>query len=269
MPAEIVVHYEQETDEDRRITEGLGELELIRAREVICRHLPRDSQRVLDVGGATGVHARWLAGQGHVVHLVDPIARHVEAARGLATEGLQVSAELGDARSLRTGADTFDAALLFGPLYHLTERVHRVAALREAARVLKPSGLLFVAAISRFAALFHGLGNEFLFDPVFRAMVEHDLRDGQHRNPEHRTNWFTTAYFHHPDELTGEVSDGGFDVVELVGLEGLAGYLPQLAHRWDDPSAREAILYAARAVEREPTLLGLSPHLLCVARPRA
>jgi hypothetical protein len=135
--------------------------------------------------------------------------------------------------------------------------------------VLKPSGLLFVAAISRFAALFHGLGNEFLFDPVFRAMVEHDLRDGQHRNPEHRTNWFTTAYFHHPDELTGEVSDGGFDVVELVGLEGLAGYLPQLAHRWDDPSAREAILYAARAVEREPTLLGLSPHLLCVARPRA
>jgi hypothetical protein len=54
--------------------------------------------------------------------------------------------------------------------------------------------------------------------------------------------------------------------VELVGLEGLAGWLPHLADRWNDPEARELILYSARAVESEPSLLGLSAHLLAVAR---
>jgi hypothetical protein len=32
--------------------------------------------------------------------------------------------------------------------------------------------------------------------------------------------------------------------------------------------AEIVVHYAARAVEPEPTLLDLSPHLLCVARPR-
>ncbi|MEZ5410276.1 MAG: hypothetical protein R2761_19755 [Acidimicrobiales bacterium] len=36
--------------------------------------------------------------------------------------------------------------------------------------------------------------------------------------------------------------------------------------RWDDPAAREAILFAARAIETEPSLLGASPHLLMVAQ---
>jgi hypothetical protein len=36
--------------------------------------------------------------------------------------------------------------------------------------------------------------------------------------------------------------------------------------RWGDPASRETILESARAIESEPTLLGLSAHILCVAR---
>jgi hypothetical protein len=54
-------------------------------------------------------------------------------------------------------------------------------------------------------------------------------------------------------------------LVELVGLEGMPGWMPHLASSWDDPDRREAMLYAARAVESEPSLLGLSAHLLAVA----
>jgi ubiquinone/menaquinone biosynthesis C-methylase UbiE len=266
VPPEIIAHYTHDADEARRITEGFGELELVRTREIISRHLPDESQRVLDVGGAAGVHARWLAQGGHTVHVIDPVERHVRDARRLAEESLPVTAEVGDARALDIASESVDAVLLLGPLYHLTERADRIAALREAARVVHASGLVFVAAISRFASLFDGLGREFLFDPAFRSIVERDLRDGQHRNPEHRDHWFTTAFFHHPDDLAAEVSESGLELVELLGLEGLAAYLPHLAQRWDDPDARSAILYSARATEREPALLGLSAHLLCVAR---
>jgi hypothetical protein len=51
----------------------------------------------------------------------------------------------------------------------------------------------------------------------------------------------------------------------LCELEGLAVYLPELTDHWASAADRATILWAARAVESEPTLLGLSPHLLLVA----
>lgn len=267
-PDEIVQHYERETDEQQRLAQGLGQLELLRTREIVRRHLPPGPQRILDVGGGAGAHATWLAGDGHHAHLVDPVPRHVEQVRRRASAHGRVTAELGDARKLAAATASFDAVLLFGPLYHLTERADRIRALQEATRVVRPGGVVFAAAISRFASLFDGLAREFLFDPDFRPIVERDLREGQHRNPQHRPRWFTTAYFHHPDELRAELDHAGLEVVELAGIEGLAGWLPQLGRRWHNPADRDVILWSARLVEAEPSLLGLSSHLLAVARPR-
>jgi len=50
-----------------------------------------------------------------------------------------------------------------------------------------------------------------------------------------------------------------------AGIEGLAAYLPELEDNWENEADRDTILWAARAVESEPTLIGVSPHLLLVA----
>jgi len=50
------------------------------------------------------------------------------------------------------------------------------------------------------------------------------------------------------------------------GVEGPGWLLQDLDMRWANPGERERLLQAARAVEREPTLLGLHAHLLAVAR---
>ena len=264
---EIVRHYES-IEEGRRITEGLGQLELLRTREILGRFLPAAPSSILDVGGATGVHAAWLARMGHHVHVIDLMPHHVEAASQLRAPPGRVTAEVGDARSLPVADDQFDAVLLFGPLYHLTEKADRLRCWNEAKRVVRDGGYVFAAAISRFASLFDGLARGFLFDPAFRQIAQQDLRDGQHRNPTDMPYWFTTAYFHHPDDLHREAEASGVEVVEVLGVEGLAGWLPQLEDRWGTPEGREAILYAARSVESEPALLGLSAHLVAVTRRR-
>jgi SAM-dependent methyltransferase len=269
IPDEIFDHYEREVDESRRLLRGLNELELVRTREIVERHLPSGRLRVLDVGGGAGVHARWLAEAGHQVELIDPMPHHVAAANALASEGLSIEAHEGDARALTEPDRTYDVVLLLGPLYHLTERTDRVAAWHEALRVAQPGAPVIAAAISRFASLFSGLTFDVLFDPEFRAIVDQDLATGQHRNPGHVPEYFTTAYFHHPDEIAAEAADAGAEVVEVVGVEGLACWVRSLDDRWNDPTSREAILDSARAIEAEPTLLGLSAHLLCVARKPA
>ncbi len=261
----VIRHYEDEIREEDRIVSGLGRLELVRTQEILRRHLPAPPAEILDVGGATGVHAEWLAADGYRVHIVDLTPRHVEKVR--ADLGpLGVTAELGDARSLAAADASVDVVLLLGPLYHLVDRADRLLALREARRVVRPGGIVAVAAVNRFASLFEGLNHGFLFEPDFRAIVERDLLDGRHLNPEQHPHWFTTAFFHRPDELRSEIDDAGLDLVELVGVEGMAYWMLHLRDRWETDEGREAILFAARAVEAEPSLLGLSPHLIAVAR---
>ncbi len=154
--------------------------------------------------------------------------------------------------------------LLFGPLYHLTAEDERQQALGEARRVLRPGGRLLAMAISRFASLLDGLYAGWLDDPVFRPIVEQDLADGQHRNPDPagRPEFFTTAYYHTPAGLAAEISQAGFTGTGIYGVEGPGWPLRQ---QWADPRRREDILFAARAAEAEPSLTGFSHHLIAAA----
>jgi SAM-dependent methyltransferase len=257
----IAAHYAQGVELDR-MAGPTSRIEFARTKELVERYLPPAPASVLDVGGGPGVYAAWLADRGYRVHLVDPMPLHVERAR----ERGGFTAELGDARRLAQEDSSVDVVLVLGPLYHLTERADRLLALAEARRVVRTEGVVAVAAISRFASLLDGLVSGDLADPGFRAIVERDLAEGQHRNPGGRPEWFTTAFFHHPDELRREVADAGLTLEGIFGLEG-PGWL--VADLWDDPRGRENVLTAARAIEQEPALIGLSAHLLAVARRRA
>jgi 2-polyprenyl-3-methyl-5-hydroxy-6-metoxy-1,4-benzoquinol methylase len=265
IPTEILQHY-READENGRLRSGLGQLEFLRTQAIVRRHLPRRELRIADIGGATGVHAEWLAADGHNVHIFDVVLEHVQAAQLLATTSPRISAEIGDARQLPAPDDTFDAALLLGPLYHLPSRDDRVLALREAGRVVRPGGLVFVATISRFASLFDSLAKGFLFSQEGAEMIEQDLATGQHRNDANIPGWFTTAYFHRPEELSQECGDAGLDVLTVVGVEGMASWQSDLEDRWSDLADRQMIVESAEMIESEESLLGLSPHLIAVAQ---
>jgi SAM-dependent methyltransferase len=262
----IESHYGSGYERSRLFPAGNPSLEYVRSMELLGRLLPRPPARVLDVGGGPGTYAAPLAGRGYQVHLVDPVPLHVEQARQAAgadpADGF--TAALGDARKLSEPAESQDAVLLFGPLYHLTEAAHRRQALAEARRVLRPGGHLLAMAICRFASLLDGLYEGWLEDPGFRPIVDQDLLDGQHRNPDPvgRPEFFTTAYFHTPDDLTGEIERAGFAGVAVYGVEGPGWPLRQ---EWADPQRREQILFAARSVETQPSLIGFSDHLIAAA----
>src|SRR5207247_6861379 len=107
------------------------------------------------------------------------------------------SINLGDARRLDFDDGYADIVLLFGPLYHLVRKKERLKALAEARRVLKPGGLLFVAAISRFTSALDGCLRGFIRDPEFMKIIQQDLKNGQHRKPSNKPENFTTALFNH------------------------------------------------------------------------
>jgi SAM-dependent methyltransferase len=259
MDEEIRTYYGEGLERDR-LTQGYSRIEFARTKELLTRHLPPSPARVLDVGGGPGAYAVWLAEKGYDVRLVDAMPLHVQQAVELA-DGRFTAVE-GDARELDEPPTSYDAVLLLGPLYHLLERSDRFAALREAGRVLRPGGVLAAAAISRFASLLDGLLRGLLDDAGW-ALVERDLAEGRHLPPDRAL--FTTAYFHRPDELVGELEEAGFALQGLFGVEG-PGWVR--AETLDDGQTREDVIRVARAVEQEPAIIGASAHFLAIARWR-
>ncbi|HVE78933.1 MAG TPA: class I SAM-dependent methyltransferase, partial [Gemmatimonadaceae bacterium] len=238
-------------------------------QDVLRRVLPAPPATIADVGGGPGVYSRWLAELGYAVHLVDPVALHLEQARALAARAPAVAlagVHPADARALPLSDASVDAALLLGPLYHLPDRGDRIQALAEARRVVRPGGAVVAAVISRFASTLDGLRGGYLEDRAFAAIAAQDRIDGQHRNPTEHPGYFTTAYFHRAEEIAGEMDAAGLRPERLVAVEGPGWLLPDLDARLSDERRRTPLLEALAALEAEPSLLGVSAHLLAVAR---
>ena len=267
-PDDVIAYYETGV-EAARFNRGRGALEFERTKEIILRHLDAPAA-VADVGGAVGHYADWLANQGHRVELVDPAPSHVDLARERAGDPPRFGVHAADARELPFADASFDAVLLLGPLYHLRERDDRVRAVEEAARVCRPGGVVFAAAISRFAPLLAAVrAPGWLANEQIVANVRFETRTGQRAPADRRQSPFPDAYFHLPEELREELTSGGLHVDAIYGVEGPGSMAPDLDALWEDETVRARLLALASDAEGHPHLTPLSAHLLGVARKPA
>ena len=241
--------------------EGLVEREMhVRA---LSRWLPPGG-RVLDVGGGPGQWTIWLLRRGHRVVLGDLSPRMLEIARreltaaGVAAEDV---IEL-DARDLSRFADgSFDVVLSMGPLYHLTEAADRDTAVREAVRVLRPGGLLFATVMTRYA---WSLATLLESGAARLADIRRTLDDGVYRNPERGR--FTEAYLFRPEDITpyfesrGTATRGGIASQSFLHL--VQEQVAELRER--DPDAYEGLIQIAWGAAADPSILGISNHVMYV-----
>jgi SAM-dependent methyltransferase len=258
-------YYERGDERARLSARPVGQLEFERTKEIVLRHLPPAPAVVADVGGGPGAYALWLASLGHHVVHRDLMPLHVEQLREAAAGDPWIETAIGDARALDLADDSVDAVLLLGPLYHLDERPDRIRALSSSRRVLRPGGPLFAAAISRWSPRLDGILRKRIDEtvPAARELIDDVERTG-HMPPLSPVDF--TAYLHRPAQLREELAAGGFEVVDLVSVEGPASLLDDLGARLADSDGRQVVLETARALERVPELLGVGPHLLATGR---
>jgi SAM-dependent methyltransferase len=257
--------YYETYDEDERLWRpGQGDLVRLRTWDIFDRLLP-PRVRIADVGGGPGTHAAYLASAGHEVLLFDPVSRHVNAAeaRSAAQPEAPFHAEEADARELPLADASVDVVLLMGPLYHLIDPDDRLAALKEASRVLRPGGHLLAEAITRCAWVMDAARKRVL-DTAWDDF-EWNLRTGYTTDPSRVTDGDFWAYMHRPDEFAAELDGAGYADIRLLAVEGFAWLLDDLPGRMSDPSD---LLRAVRLTEAEPSMLGASAHLIGHARRR-
>lgn len=268
MNEDILNYYSRGLEKDRLFNTDGGILERIRTLDILDRHLPVPPATILDVGGGAGVYAFELAQRKYQVRLIDPVPLHIEQATEI-NESAPSPLEqiiLGDARKIPYDDGIADIVLFFGPLYHLTRKEERIQALKEANRVLKKEGLVFAVGISRFASLFDSLDQGYIEDDTFIEIIRQDLKNGQHRNITRKPGYFTTAFFHHPQELQEELHQAGFQSIKLLSIEGPAILINNTCNYLADPKLRDVILSFIREIESEPTLIGAGGHIMAIGR---
>jgi len=229
--------------------------------------LPPAPARVIDIGGGPGRYALSLAEKGYGVALVDLSEGNLAFARekawetGVKLEGVfqKNALDLPD-----FPAESFDAALLMGPLYHLWQESERLQALREAFRLLKPGGLIFASFISRFAAFRDGASKGFAWILEEPDTNEKLLTTGINEGEE---DGFTDAYFAHPDEVIPLGEAAGFETVIRMGCEGVVSghevYINALQGKdfeiWADLNYR---------IGKDPAAIGAADHILYIGRKK-
>ncbi|HEY64325.1 MAG TPA: methyltransferase domain-containing protein [Caldilineae bacterium] len=233
-------------------------------------HLPPPPAKVLDCGGGPGRYAIELARRGYEVTLFDLSAGCLQMARERAAEaGVTLAGyEQGTATDLaRFPDETFDAVLLMGPLYHLLGEKERRQALAEARRVLKPGGPLFAAFISRYAPLRYVAIREPTWPLEQPERLEMLLTTGI-LPPRGVEGPEFVAHFAHPTEVIPLCRGEGFEIVTVLGVEGLVSMIEEQVNALSG-EAWDAWVDLNYRVARDPSIHGCVEHLLVVAvKPR-
>lgn len=252
-------------------------------RQALLAYLPAAS-RVLDIGAGPGRYALELARAGHRVVIGDLSPCQLEAARARAAQagfplgapgaGIEEISML-DARDLGRYPDgSFDAVVALGPFYHLQDAADRARAAREAARVLRPGGLLFAAFMPRQFWLSLAL-HQFILDPRaeerhlarLEGLLDHGLLAGV-RSPQLRHSWFCR-----PEEIAPLFRAVGVHPCALLASAGVVGPWSSL-ELWERLNSRPAeirtrFLELVRRTSEDPHVLAMSDQVLFIGKKGA
>lgn len=272
-----VLAYYDAGREYNRLRMNIGLIEFERTKEILREELPSPPAVIYDIGGGYGEYAYWLASLGYEVHLFDLSATNIRLSEELKKEypGCALAeSEVCDARSIPREDNSADAVLLMGPLYHITDYEERIKAIRESFRLLKKGGVLFAAALTPYAVLLDNItsyapndGEDYLEDAGFLAMVERELEDGCHINPDKKVyRGLGSSHLHTAKALRAELTDGGFSEAVVHGVMGGAWLARDLDELWKNEASREALMHTVRLLDMHEEIIGLSCHLLAVSK---
>ncbi|NMI06889.1 class I SAM-dependent methyltransferase [Paenibacillus sp. SZ31] len=247
-------------------------IEFIINMHYIREHLPATGY-ILDNGAGPGKYAMELAKLGYQVTLSDLTPSSVDTAREKAHEfGLMQyfnGFHVLDATSLLGIADeTYDACLMLGPLYHLQTVEERVAAVRELYRVTKRGGVVFVAMQSRMRMSINSLQSPKNWKPndhmaAIRSFVEKGIFDHQDHGR------FTGAYYFNIQDITPFMEQHNFETVDLIGSSSLRAMLTDEQQQyWKERGEYEELIQYMIDAAKDPSILGISSHLLYIGRKK-
>jgi len=260
-------NFYNKASEETRLEKGMGIFEFERIKELIQLHISKPKSTIIDIGGGTGKYAEWLAKNGHEVHLIEPVLKHVKLAEKRAKKLKNpFSVTIGEAKKIPCKNDTADVVILHGPLYHLQKREDRVNAILEAKRVLKKGGLILGFAINYTASTLVGLMNGMIHANSFFEMCKEELTTGIHNAPRDFPFLLADAYYHKPQDLKEEFLEQNLEFINLFAVESLIWLDSEYFANMLDKKKSKTLKALQQLTQNDEYLLPFSPHMMIAVK---
>lgn len=254
-----IVEFYGKYNEEKRLLTPYGRVEYLVTMHFIHKWInERSGLRILDIGAGTGRYAIPLSEEGHDVTAVDLTPYNIGILRQKAERlGVSLTARIGNALRLKKEEDdAYDLVFLFGPMYHLFSEEEKVDALREAKRVLKPGGKLFVSYIMNdFAVVKFG----FMEDHAEKSYYSGKL-DADFHVMNEKKDLFS---YDRTEDLDRYNESAGLTLVERVSQDGPTHYMRKTVSEMDEETFSLYLRYVL-SVALRPDLTGASCHVMDV-----
>lgn len=225
----------------------------------------RSGAYILDVACGTGRYAQVLMDKGYKMALGDISEKNIELTKKRVGDHPNlIKIATGNALSFDLwDIHEWDAILLLGPMYHFIKYQKRMKLLKKSYQYLKKGGFLFTAFMTRTGALVYGLKHNpaGIRSPngakkLWETGTDNDFVEG--------TEWFTHAYFSHPEEINPMIMQSGLKPLHLAGVEGIFGERFEEYHKLPGQLQDEWRRFIIEYCE-DPRMICHSKHLLSVS----
>lgn len=212
--------------------------------------------KIIDIGAGTGRYSVALAAEGYDVTAVELVKYNLGI---LKQKGANVKAYQGNALKLKRFADnSFDLALLFGPMYHLHSDADQIQALSEAKRVTRPGGIIMVAYVMNdYSVIKYGFMEDHIVERVQNGGLTDDFQI--RHNEDELYDYVRIEQIHALNKAVGLKRE------LIIAPDGPADYIRPVLNAMDEETFELFLQYQLKNCERAE-LLGASSHTVDILR---
>lgn len=251
--------YYNKFNEEKRLDRRHGNVEFVTSMKYIHKYLEgMPEAKILDIGAGTGRYSVALAEEGYDVTAVELVKYNLGI---LKAKKSSVKAYQGNALKLSRFADnTFDMALLFGPMYHLYSFEDKRKALEEAKRVTKPGGVILVAyCMNEFCVITHAFKENFAKECVEQGKLTKDFQSVSSKEDLYD--------YVRIEDINKLYQAADLERLQIIAADGPANYLRPVLNAMDEETYQLFIEYHLATCERQD-LIGASAHTVDILRKK-
>ncbi len=273
---EKIKNYYKHFDEKNRLqNDNSGKLEFLMTMGILEKNLPQvnagggaaDGVSILDLGGGAGAYSFPLAKKGYKVTLADlSEVLLAQAKKQKEEDKVQnlIACDQVNATDLSCYKDnSFDVVLLFGPLYHLTEKAEREKCVGEIRRVLKTGGKVFASFIPHLSGSI-ALVQRFCWSPdqVDINTLEECFDTGKFKNLSDKG--FQEGYYPTSEEIEKLFLENGFDKLLVRSIRGFGYEKEDVIYKFKNKNVFTKLLDLINSTAEDKSIIEMCGHAMYV-----
>ena len=248
-----LIEYYNKFNEDKRLDTRHGQVEFITSIKYIEKYLKKND-KIIDIGAGTGKYSKYFFDKGYDITAVELVKHNLKV-----IEKKGVKSILGNAKDLSMFDDnSFDITILFGPMYHLISMDEKIMALKEAKRITKKDGYIFISyCMNEFAIITHGF-----IDNNINESIKDNLIDKDYMITPKENDLYSFVRIEDIDYLKDKVN---LKRKLILSQDGPCEYLRKVINKMDIDTFNTFIDYHLKTCERKE-LLGAGRHILDILK---